>query len=233
MKIDNRKYIELRKEDKKHIIEKVSSHGNFFFKHVKTHVNNWEKRIFLFTQSVVDTVVDIPDNVPNEILWKAKHRSGTFLLPNKTAFHYFFNGDTISVMNLTSYDLINGETGLNYINFSMLKVGEYLEQEKEMNDKIKIVRSQFIKLLVFLEFSDVETVFVKKGKSQKRGLKNLKNKLEHDITIVNHAWNKVYNIPSTTVRGHWRLQPYGVGRKETKLIFIKSHLRSGYKKGRK
>lgn len=68
--------------------------------------------------------------------------------------------------------------------------------------------------------------------NQKSGTKKsgkIINQLKVPLTIVDSKWN-ITSINNTgfDVSGHFRLQPYGVGMQETKMIFIEPFRKNGY-----
>lgn len=91
---------------------------------------------------------------------------------------------------------------------------------------------QFIRLLIFTELSEIETVFLKPNQSvgTKRSGKT-KNDTDKNIVLIDSLWNK--NIVITDeflVSGHFRLQPKGIGRLQRELIWIDTYKKKGYKK---
>lgn len=87
------------------------------------------------------------------------------------------------------------------------------------------------KLLCFFFFSENEEKIVNAGKSYgtKKQLDAISNDSQYPITIVNSNWN-ITSIRNKgfNVSGHFRLQPCGVKRSETKIIFIEPFKKHGY-----
>lgn len=91
---------------------------------------------------------------------------------------------------------------------------------------------QNIMLITFLEFITIKEVFVAHKSSYKpeRGSK-IKNITGHEIIVADVNWN--YNLVRDTpfsVKGHWRMQPYGEGRSKLKLKWIEGFVKQGYKR---
>ncbi len=88
----------------------------------------------------------------------------------------------------------------------------------------------FLQQIIFLEFSDLETVTLKpnmKVGTKKQG--NYLNGSKHNVVIVDSTWNKIMiRAGEFAVQGHLRLQPYGVGREHKKLIYISEFTKNGY-----
>lgn len=87
------------------------------------------------------------------------------------------------------------------------------------------------KLLCFFFFSKNEEKIVNAGKSYgtKKQHDAISNDTSFPITIVNSNWN-VTSIRNEgfNVSGHFRLQPCGEKRSETKMIFIEPFKKHGY-----
>ncbi len=84
-------------------------------------------------------------------------------------------------------------------------------------------------LLCFMFLTENDEVELKPGmKSGTKKSGKVINTLQQNITIVNSRWNTtVITSGEFGVRGHFRLQPVGVGRSENKLIFIEPFVKSG------
>ncbi len=90
---------------------------------------------------------------------------------------------------------------------------------------------KLLKLITFLEFGDITTQILKKGKSNGKSLLKgkIKNSSPTNITIVDSKWNHILiKSDQFGVRGHFRLQPYGKKNQKIKLIWIDSFIKSGY-----
>jgi hypothetical protein len=86
-------------------------------------------------------------------------------------------------------------------------------------------------LLMFLHFVEMEEKFIKaktkpKGISKKGKDVNLS---DFDAYIVGCPYfTKIYVEGGFEVSGHWRLQPYGEGSQQRKMIYIQPYVKSGY-----
>ncbi len=89
---------------------------------------------------------------------------------------------------------------------------------------------QFVKMLIFTELSELETVILEPN--QKIGTKKTQryfNESPSRIVIVDSAWSKtLIKADGFLVAGHPRLQPYGEGNKYRKYIWIDTYTKEGY-----
>lgn len=81
----------------------------------------------------------------------------------------------------------------------------------------------------FKEFAEVETKFIGANKTVKEiGCKYV-NDTKLDITYLDSKWfTNLVKSEGFNVRGHFRLQPFGEGLKQRKLIWINDFEKSGY-----
>lgn len=91
---------------------------------------------------------------------------------------------------------------------------------------------RFINLLLFIELGQVDYLYVPpKGKVKwsSSGEDRLLNEAEIvNAYVVNSHWNKIVKINGVqTVSGHLRIQPYGPGRAQYKVIWIEEYTKGG------
>jgi hypothetical protein len=86
------------------------------------------------------------------------------------------------------------------------------------------------KLMCFFFLTENDEVILNVGKThgtKKEG--KVLNSLKIPVTIVNSRWNTTVIITGKFgVRGHFRVQPCGSGRKDHKIIFIEPFEKNGY-----
>ncbi len=88
--------------------------------------------------------------------------------------------------------------------------------------------------ILFCHFADVDVRFVARpGSREARKQSNDKDAFVNDTHFnVRHLTTNYYTTTcrdeSFPVRGHFRMQPYGAGRSERKLIYISPFVKSGY-----
>lgn len=154
----------------------------------------------------------------------------TFLCGKNLAFRYWFKNKQLLGMIIE----FNEQTGMiHYVNFRLKPTdgSYYFPQDHPQTAHWKDTYFvQFLKLLFFLEFSEVEYKIV--GPNQKYGTKkegNLLNQTNGNITIVNSNWNIItINNNGFKVCGHLRFQPVGKDRMGRKLIFVEEFEKSKY-----
>ena len=154
----------------------------------------------------------------------------TFLCGKNLAFRYWYRNKQLLGMIL-EFDEKSGL--IHYVNFRLKSSDSsyYFPQDNPYTMRWKDTYFiQFLKMLFFLEFSDVEYKLL--CPNQKYGTKregNYLNGTKRNITIVDSNWNIItVNNNGFTVSGHLRFQPIGKDRMGRKLIFIEEFDKSGY-----
>jgi hypothetical protein len=89
---------------------------------------------------------------------------------------------------------------------------------------------EFIKLLVFTELGELETIVLKpNGSVGTRRQGKYKNESSNNVVIVESVWSKtLVREDGFLVSGHVRMQPCGAGRLQRELIWIDSYKKHGY-----
>jgi hypothetical protein len=86
-----------------------------------------------------------------------------------------------------------------------------------------------IQLLTYLFYGDITEKHVKpKSKVALGSFQSFVNNSKLDITIINSLWKQRISTDGFKVRGHFRLQPFGIERKKRKLIWIEEFEKDGY-----
>lgn len=89
-------------------------------------------------------------------------------------------------------------------------------------------------ILLLIQFAEIDIKIIQGGKGstiKKAFINNEKhlNETPFKIEIINSNWfTRIIRSQSFNVSGHFRLQPYGKGRTERKLIWIDEYEKSGY-----
>ena len=98
------------------------------------------------------------------------------------------------------------------------------------NDKIAhyfIIEAMVFGL--FLKYAEIETKHLPPKSKTSDGKIQHKNETNSTVTILDSTWfTTLVKSDAFKVRGHFRLQPCGEGRKERKLIWINDFQKSGY-----
>lgn len=93
--------------------------------------------------------------------------------------------------------------------------------------------SKIMQVLTFVELGDIEVQILESGtvKNKSKQLANMYNGTNKTIFVVDSSWNKIIiRTDGFAVRGHFRLQSCGEGKKDRKLIWIDAFEKHGYKR---
>jgi len=84
-------------------------------------------------------------------------------------------------------------------------------------------------LLLFIKYCPVETKVVAKGRKVSHAHEEYLNKTKLPIEILDSTWfTTIVRSEGFSVGGHFRLQPFGTGRMERRLIWIEGYEKKGY-----
>jgi len=89
-----------------------------------------------------------------------------------------------------------------------------------------------LSVVTFKQFAEIETKYLG-GKAYPKKIKTDTDKYLNEskvqINILDSRWfTETYRSEGFGVEGHFRLQPYGLGLKKRKLIYIKEYTKKGY-----
>jgi hypothetical protein len=195
---------------------------------------------FFYTQSVTRRLIfskksldnlnnyKVPKDIRIEVLKTLPNRMDIIQLDDSVVMRYvktdkmvYVSFNTLNKLNDNFYVVffcINLETGLvvsdNY-DYQTNKMLEYEDiKEKYYN--------RFMVVVTYLELTPIDLVVLDGGKSIGTKKENkIKNDTDKRFIMVNTNWNvETISLFDVHVRGHWRLQPYGVGRSQYKYIYI-------------
>lgn len=130
--------------------------------------------------------------------------------------HKEFNKDFLIHTHFLSINLVSGDIVYDQ-NETLTK--HIFGSQKEVIEKYY---SRFMVIVTYLELTDI-TLEIVDGflTTNKKTNPNLKNSSRFDVIRVTSKWNTyTFNINPIDVRGHWRLQPHGEGRRLFKYIWI-------------
>lgn len=98
------------------------------------------------------------------------------------------------------------------------------------HQNVKDIYEFVYKLLCFVFLSENEYEVVKPGHSSGTKKKDkFKNDLPIPVTIINSKWNiTVIRTDEFTVSGHFALRRCGVGRTQTRMVYIEPFIKHGY-----
>lgn len=218
----------------------------FFFSDLlttfKNHIPLFKKRVQFITEPFLDAaqkaIPKVAQILKSEPLGTM---SGTFVSPKshgavKTIFYHIEN-PSVSVLKMTyiefsKYDEGPGATCGAAIYFSENKTHYYMGdfyKEVGVKDPQDLV-AQFMCLIGFLKFCDVETKVIQPNEKY-RDHKKVKyfNETKSAIEILDSRWfTDIVRSEGFAVSGHLRLQPYGPSRSMKKWIYISPFEKTGY-----
>lgn len=91
--------------------------------------------------------------------------------------------------------------------------------------------NRMVRLMTFIELGDIEIIELPAGRNNGKPKKDGKitNTANNTVYVVDSSWNKlIIRTDGFAVKGHFRLQPCGVGMNDRKLIWIDAFEKHGY-----
>lgn len=132
---------------------------------------------------------------------------------------------------------VGSKNSLEMMNNNEIYGKEYSEAEgRSWYGKIHDYVMSFI---LFYNYTETDTKIlngIDSGKQRRAKLNDEKylNTSENEIEIVDSSYfTKIIRAGEFGVSGHFRLQRYGIGNSETKIIFIDNYKKTGYTRGAK
>lgn len=89
------------------------------------------------------------------------------------------------------------------------------------------------KIITFVYLGDIEVLMIEQGRNNHKPKKDGKitNTSSYNVYVVDSSWNKlIIRTEGFAVMGHFRLQPWGPGFIDRKLIWINAFEKHGYKR---
>lgn len=101
---------------------------------------------------------------------------------------------------------------------------------KEFSFRSECEDSLFVvKILAYLYYGDITTkVIPAKSNVRIDSYSRFVNNSKMQITYVDSLWKQRISADGFKVRGHFRMQPFGEGRKKKKLIWVEEFSKDGY-----
>ncbi len=192
---------------------------------------------YLVSESVVENIDMIKVNKTGDHYdWTVfKHlpdQKVTFILPRNQVLRMRIVEDRMHFCSMT-FELnpgqIEGHLGwvLYYLNRESGELCEHFE-----SDDVRKLEDFVYRFLCFFYLTDNNEEIIPAGKvygTRKTG--KISNDFKFPITMVTSRWNTTtIRLEKFGVRGHFRLQPVGVGRSRKELIFISPFEKKGYKR---
>lgn len=118
----------------------------------------------------------------------------------------------------------------NLNNLQEVYIDTYSFLTKEFNLYDDCEDSKFVvQLLAYLYYGDITTKYINSKKEIKlNSFAKFLNNSNINVTYVDSLWKQRICVDGFKVRGHFRLQPIGEGRKKRKLIWIEEFNKDGY-----
>jgi hypothetical protein len=204
-----------------------------------THASAYDEKIAFFKETNFRKLVmsktamnDVVTNykVPNELNYKVlrtlPNRKDLIMIDDRHAIRYIKDDKSIFIcydsdeIHLNNYITRTMKIHLDTENI----VGDCANSEnvEEAEKATKNMYLLFILLVTYLELTDIKTEIVLPNQSvgTKKTFK-VKNESNASFILVKGNWNtEKIILKDFSVKGHWRLQPYGIGRTQYKYIFI-------------
>lgn len=90
-----------------------------------------------------------------------------------------------------------------------------------------------MQILTFVELGDIEIKMLEAGRNngKEKNKGKVTNTSNNTVYVVDSSWNQIIiHTDGFAVRGHFRLQPCGIGMKDRHLIWIDAFEKHGYKR---
>lgn len=202
--------------------------------------HNPKQKVIRVSKSIIDAckLIDIASIKENINQSNFNFRSMIILLDNDKSglIKVERYGSDIWFMLLSGLSIYGNEyIGSCYNSYSFLS--KSFSFDKDDNRIIDIHNHNFnnydksvfvIKLLTYLIFGDITEKHLAPKKSANMNATRFLNNSKLNITFCDSLWKQRINTDGFKVRGHFRLQPVGEGRKDRKLIWIEEFEKKGY-----
>lgn len=171
----------------------------------------------------------VPKGIRYDVLRSIPNRRDSILIDKNNLLRYIKTDDKITGM-LDYYEPDGGVYNKcfhidlidNKITISSSQSNNRESLRQEFGNFIDNFFNKFMVVVTYLELTPVTLNVIEGGKSFKvSSVEKIKNETKKSIIIVNTNWNtETISLQDISVRGHWRLQPYGIGRSMFKYIYI-------------
>lgn len=191
-----------------------------FLKFMKIGLKHFRKLIL--SKKTKDNLVNykVPKDIRFDVLRSLPNRMDAVLIDEKTLMRYHKTNSYITLVFDEQIDtrVVTKNCLIGLENDSVITT---VPNEEIFMEKYY---SLFMVVITYLELTPVTFNVIQSNKSfgiQKLG--KIKNELKSDVIYVTTSWNVEKVHLSVSVRGHWRLQPCGEGRKSYKYVFIQPY----------
>lgn len=242
--------VESKKFKEHHLSGTQENSKNFFENHEKfierygddKLIDNFIGKEFFYSQNVSRRLIfskkslnnlenyRVPKEIRIEVLKTLPNRADIIQLDEKSVMKYIKTDKMICVSFNNCIRYTEGEVINTYFFMINLEDGNVSHDTYDYNTKQFVdfeemkekYYNQFMVVVTYLELTPVTYNFIEGGKSYgTKRVDKIKNETNKRFIMVNTNWNvETIRITDIHVRGHWRLQPYGVGRSQYKYIYI-------------
>lgn len=179
----------------------------------------------------------VPKNIRYDVLRSLPNRMDSIMIDKLTLLRYIktdthivgmFDTDDVKTNDLFNYyfrfDLVEERITLSAGDYRQMETNN-IDADKSFKEFIEKFFNRFMVIVTYLELTPITMEIIEGGRSfgTKRDNK-IKNETNKRFILVNTNWNvEKIDLRDIHVRGHWRLQPYGVRHSQFKYIFIKPY----------
>jgi hypothetical protein len=198
---------------------------NFDDKEANELLDIYKKNKYVFSKSVIDTLhrIKINDEYDCNILKERKTSNGIIIVDSSELYIFQQFGDKLKVIDFT-VSIKDDYSDIQLFTFNLN------QNEKIIDERIETeVWKKFLRCLIYLDFLDTETRYInpnEKFGTRKQG--KIINETDQKLILVTKAWNQEYKTKPNTKfysKGHWGIRWSGIGKKESKLTFIKGSIK--------
>lgn len=227
-------------EDKKYFDEDYTSFADDWKRCAKLFGENIWNVSNTFFKSVIETSDKL---LTPELIYNVKSQCGTFIQGDDTycfiiensseyvkiIFTTFFKDSIVSIgdvrYNKNSYD--KKEDIFNVEHKYWMSKSKGFEMTNK--DYIGSVIGFIIATTNFIKYAPIETKIIESNSKIKTQNNKYVNDTKSNITLLTCTWfTNLVKSDGFKVKGHFRLQPCGVGRLELKLVWVNDYEKTGY-----
>jgi hypothetical protein len=191
-------------------------------------------RRMVFSKKSVENLKNysIPKSIRLDVLRSLPNRKDVIQLDDSTCIKYIKTNEKLTVSTHFSDRTNPSDVCTHTYWFSVnLNEGHLLCDRSntmtgmminKLSDVVEHYYSKFLIVVTYLELTNVELTIVDGVMNKHRKTySGLSNTSRFNVVHVNSNWNQLYiNLNGVNVKGHWRLQPCGVGRTQYKYVWI-------------
>lgn len=200
------------------------------------NANLFANNIKILTKPFINAVEKAHDKLCNAKL--PEYQSGTFIY-DKYAYCYAYN-----TYNYTTWELVIFEFyESNLIYYQSMTVDKEVVFfisgvfKKELFDNTNINDTQYIaikadhlfSIINFIKYADIDIKIVPATQKKKYDKQKYVNDTKYNVEVMDTTWfTESIRTEGFPVEGHFRMQPFGQGMQERKLIWIHDFEKHGY-----